>query len=173
VLNVRRRHLAESMISRGSDGTIALDLRYKNGQSHFEGPEAMRIASVVVPHVNRWGGSKDTVTRAVGEIEQVGGPERYVEQLAKRAAVLTAVRGKPHRFGRKGRMGKTGLYGLTNVDRLGLEMALHEDAERRAMQGELALLEAAWRDAEEIAAISDDLLVPNEVRSSLDRLRGA
>jgi hypothetical protein len=172
ILHVRRRHLAESMISRGSDGTIALDLRYKNGQSHFEGPEAMRIASVVVPHVNRWGGSKDTVTQAVGYIEKMGGPARYVEQLAKRAEVLTAVRGKAHRFGRKGRLGKTGLYGLANVDRLGLEMALHEDAERRAMQGELALLEAAWRDAEEIAAIADDLLVPTDVRSSLDRLRG-
>ena len=173
ILLVRRRHLAESQLSPGSDGTLALDLRYKNGQARFEGPEAMRIASMVVPAVNRFGGSRTTVAAAVGQIEQVGGPERYVEQLARRAEFLTAVRGRPHRFGRKGRPGKTGLYGLTTVDRLGLEMALHEDAERRAMAGELALLEAAWRDAEEIAGIADNLLLPNEVRSSLDRLRGA
>ena len=172
ILPVRRRHLAESTISRGSDGTLALDLRYKNGQSRFEGPEAMRIASLVVPQVNRFGGSRATVAAAVGQIEQVGGPERYVEQLARRAEVLTAVRGRPHRFGRKGRAGKTGLYGLTTIDRLGLEMALHEDAERRAMAGELALLEAAWRDAEEIAAISDDLLLPSEVNTTIEKMRG-
>jgi hypothetical protein len=172
VLPVRRRHLAESTLSRGSDGTLALDLRYKNGQSRFEGPEALRIASLVVPAVNRFGGSKRTVAAAVKQIEDFGGPERYVGQLAKSGESLTAVRGRPHRFGRKGRIGKTGLYGLTAVDRLGLEMALHEEAERRAMEGELALLEAAWRDAEEIAAIADNLLLPEKVQSSLGRLRG-
>ena len=172
VLPVRRRHLAESTLSRGSDGTLAIDLRYKNGQSRFEGPEAMRIASLVVPAVNRFGGSRERVAAAVGEIEQVGGPERYVEQLARRAEVVTAVRGRAHRFGRKGKIGSTGLYGLTPVDRLGLEMALHEEAERRAMAGELTLLELAWRDAEEIAAIADDMFLPNGVQSSLDRLRG-
>jgi hypothetical protein len=171
VLPVRRRHLAESTLSRGSDGTLAIDLRYKNGQKRFEGPEAVRIASVVVPAVNRFGGSRQTVATAVNEIEQVGGPERYVEQLARRAEVMTALRGKPHRFGRKGRIGKTGLYGLTSVDRLGLEMALHEDAERRAMEGELALLEAAWREAEEIAGIADDMFLPADVQTSLERLR--
>jgi hypothetical protein len=82
------------------------------------------------------------------------------------------VRGRPHRYGRKGRIGRTGLYGLTTVDRLALEMALHEEAERRAMQGELAELERAWRDAEEVASIADDLLVPSGVRSALERLRG-
>ena len=171
LLLVRRRHLAESQLSRGSDGTLAIDLRYKNGQSRFEGPEAMRIASLVVPAVNRFGGSRSTVADAVGQIERVGGPERYVEQLARRAETLTLVRGRQHRFGRKGRIGKTGLYGLTTIDRLGLEMALHEDAERRAMQGELALLEAAWRDAEEIAGISDNLLLPENVKMSLEKMR--
>ena len=49
--------------------------------------------------------------------------------------------------------------------RLALEMSLHEDSERRALEGELAELETAWRRAEEIAAIADDLLVPETVRS--------
>jgi hypothetical protein len=172
VLPVRRRHLAESTLAHASDGALAIELRYKNGISRFEGPEAMRVASIVIPAVNRFGGSRDTVAAAVGEIEQTGGPERYVEQLARRGHVLTAVRGRPHRYGHKGRIGRTGLYGLTTVDRLALEMALHEEAERRAMQGELAELERAWRDAEEVAAIADDLLVPSGVRAALDRMRG-
>ena len=172
VLPVRRRHLAESTLAHASDGALALELRYKNGQSRFEGPEALRVASIVMPAVNRFGGSRETVRAAVGEIEEVGGPESFVERLARRAEVATIVTGRPHRFGRKGRIGRTGLYGLTTVDRLALEMALHEETERRAMAGELALLEQAWRDAEEVAAIADDLLVPSGVRSALERLRG-
>jgi hypothetical protein len=50
-------------------------------------------------------------------------------------------------------------------------MALHEEAERRAMEGELALLEEAWKDAEEIAAIADNLLLPDNVESSFAELK--
>jgi hypothetical protein len=46
------------------------------------------------------------------------------------------------------------------VDRLALEMAAHEETERRALEGELAELEEAWREADEIAAIADALLNP-------------
>jgi len=50
-------------------------------------------------------------------------------------------------------------------------MAVNEDAERGAMEGELELLEMAWRDAEEIASVADDLLVPQETAEHLARLR--
>jgi hypothetical protein len=40
-------------------------------------------------------------------------------------------------------------------------MATHEEAERRALEGELGLLEQAWRNAEEIADIADNLLAPD------------
>ena len=55
--------------------------------------------------------------------------------------------------------------------RLALEMAVHEEQERRAMAGELAPLEQAWREAEEIAAIADDLLLPASVGEQLDQLK--
>jgi hypothetical protein len=51
-------------------------------------------------------------------------------------------------------------------------MALHESTERVAMEGELAALEAAWREAEEIATIADDLFLPAQVLSAMRRLRG-
>jgi hypothetical protein len=51
-------------------------------------------------------------------------------------------------------------------------MALHEEQERRALAGELAELERAWREAEEIAAIADDLALPGTVRERFARLRG-
>jgi hypothetical protein len=65
----------------------------------------------------------------------------------------------------------TGLFGLDSVQRLALEMALHEDAERAALEGELGELERAWREAEEIAGIADDLLVPDSLTGALDKLR--
>ena len=45
--------------------------------------------------------------------------------------------------------------------RLALEMASHEETERRALEGELKLLEHEWREAERLAAILDDLALPS------------
>jgi hypothetical protein len=36
-------------------------------------------------------------------------------------------------------------------------MAVNEENERRALEGELALLELEWKEAEEIAGIADNL----------------
>jgi hypothetical protein len=58
-----------------------------------------------------------------------------------------------------GSSSQTPLYRLPSVDRLAMEMAANEDVERRALAGELAELREAWKEAEEIAAIADDLLV--------------
>ena len=63
--------------------------------------------------------------------------------------------------------GRTGTLSL----KLALEMALHEEAERRALEGELWRLERAWKEAEEIAAISDDLLLPSEFGEFVERNR--
>src|SRR5206468_12507627 len=56
---------------------------------------------------------------------------------------------------------QTPLFRLPAVDRLALEMAANEDIERRAMRGELDALYAAWKDAEEIAGIADELFADN------------
>jgi hypothetical protein len=60
---------------------------------------------------------------------------------------------------------------LPGAYRLALEMTLHEGDERRALDGELAALEARWREAEEIAGISDNLLLPADIETELERLR--
>ena len=51
-------------------------------------------------------------------------------------------------------------------------MAAHEESERRALEGELAELATAWRDAEEIAKISDDMFLPPGIEAALARLKG-
>jgi hypothetical protein len=40
---------------------------------------------------------------------------------------------------------------------------VHEEAERRALDGELAKLAEEWKEAEEVAAIADDLFVTPSV----------
>jgi hypothetical protein len=70
-----------------------------------------------------------------------------------------------------GRAAWGALRHLAPATRLAVEMAVNEDAERGAMEGELELLEMAWRDAEEIASIADDLLVPQETDEHIARLR--
>jgi hypothetical protein len=50
-------------------------------------------------------------------------------------------------------------------------MSLHEEDERRALEGELYLLEDRWREAEEVAAISDDMFLPAGVSAMLQKLK--
>lgn len=185
LLRVRRRHLLETSIEPGENGPLAVNLRFAGGSRRFEGEQAMHVASRIVPAANRFGGSKQTVAEAVGVIEDAGSPEGFLDKLAQAGQVMTRARqGSALRARRAGPMVEftgwggmvvgrrgawrtrdwsTGLFALNQVQRLALEMALHEEAERAAMQGELAALELAWREAEEIASIADSLLVPPEV----------
>ncbi len=63
------------------------------------------------------------------------------------------------------------LQKLASATRITLEMALHEEQERRAIRGELHVLEAAWREAEEIAGIADNMFVPAETEAQLEAMR--
>jgi hypothetical protein len=60
---------------------------------------------------------------------------------------------------------------VSYVDRLALEMSVHEEAEHHALDGELRALESAWREAEEIAAIADSMFLPDSVQSRLENHR--
>src|SRR6056297_1601049 len=69
----------------GDDGQ-SLRLRLFKGKKEewFEGPEAERFASRLIPKVNRSGAKKDAVTDAVRAIEDAGHPERFVKDLVAR-----------------------------------------------------------------------------------------
>ncbi|HEY0972464.1 MAG TPA: hypothetical protein VGE02_15955 [Gemmatimonadales bacterium] len=132
------------------------------GRMVLEGAAAERAAGLLLPRINGAGASPSRVQDAVRLIEGAGGPERYFADAA----------GRTREWGREQLWGDTGaLRFLPPPVRLALEMAAHEDAERAAMEGELALLEAAWRDAEEVAAIADDLLLPGTVTTRMEELR--
>ncbi len=118
----------------------------------LEGSAAVRATGQILPRINSFGGSKPEVEQAVGMIEQVGDPARLFAAAPRLA-------------------GQTRLTRMAAKTRLALEMAAHEESERRAMQGELRALEAAWREAEEIAAIADRLLIPESIEDWIRRHR--
>ena len=130
----------------------------------FRGAEARRVAGVVVPRINRSGAKTEAVQDAVELIEEAGHPEEFL-----RAASDIDVEIKRKRL----RVRETGMVArLEQPTRLAIEMALHEEQERRALHGELKALEARWREAEEIAEISDDLLLPEGAEEKLAAWRG-
>ena len=130
----------------------------------LEGEAAVRAAGALLPLVNRNGGSAADVQRAVSLVEEAATPERL---FARAAQTLAARSGSG--FGNV--RPRTALKRVPLATRLALEMAAHEESERRALEGELYLLEEAWQQAEEIAAIADDMFLPESVDADLARLR--
>jgi hypothetical protein len=55
--------------------------------------------------------------------------------------------------------------------RLALEMTVTEEVEQRELDARGDALADVWRDEEEVGAISDDLLLPGDVRKRLDALK--
>lgn len=126
---------------------FAVDVIKRRRKARFEGEDARRVAAAVVPRINGAGGLRRTVQKAVEQIEADGHPDRFLRRVARDTD-------------RGGRGAPGSIRALPHPTKLALEMALHEEQERRALEGELWILEQAWKEAEEIAAISDSLLVP-------------
>jgi len=123
------------------------------------GDPALRVVSVLLARANAAGGSRREVQGAVRRIERAGDAERY----------FAAAEGEARKLG----WGYQEVWNMPPEIRLALEMAAHEDAERRALDGELAELERQWRAAEEIAAIADPLATPPAVEERLQQMRRA
>jgi hypothetical protein len=128
------------------------------------GEDAVRAAGALLPRLNYGGGSAGQIQSAVGIVEEGRSPEELFRRVALDLTTDSARRlGNPRR--------KTALKRVPVATRLALEMAAHEESERRALEGELEVLEEAWRQADEIAAIADDMFLPQSVDDDLARLK--
>lgn len=178
-IKVQLKHLERSrLVPAGSPGSWELHARYAKGWSSgftsgdgesivFTGDEAMEMAGRLMARANRAGGSRKTIQQAVQRIEEIGDPEEFLLEATRESERLRREKaGSDSRKLEKATAGS--LAKLPGDIRLAIEMATHEEAERRAMEGELAALEAAWRNAEEIAAIADSLLVPRQVEEYIE-----
>ena len=124
-------------------------------KERFKGEDAVRVLQAILPRANAKGGRLTTVQSAVRRIEYAGNAHRFVRRLARR-----------HQYYPAGQ-----IRALETPARLALEMALHEEQERRALEGELWRLEQAWKEAEEIAAIADSLVLPKGTSRFMARHR--
>lgn len=133
------------------------------GYTEITGDAALRVLGTILPQLNAHGGKQRVVRDAVSVINGASDTRQLLhESMARAADGVRDIGIKP---------GQSYMHALAPRDRLALEMALHQDDERRAMEGELRELEQRWRDAEEIAAIADSLTVPPEIDERLATLR--
>jgi hypothetical protein len=129
--------------------------------------------------VNRAGGSDSLVKGAVRQVEERS-PDALLLDVARESNGLWSVDGPWRREAIERGMrayeqalppNRASLARLQPAKRLAIEMALHETTEQRAVDGELSALEAAWREAEEIAGIADNLLPLPGTEDHLEGLR--
>jgi len=155
VLKLKNPDLLKTEIVPDGDGW-GLVVRKGKKEHRFEGDEAHKVAGVLVSRINRSGARRGAVQDAVRFLDQQGSPDAVLKAAARQDSVNTFK-------SRPGRLAK-----LKAPTRLAVEMALHEEQERRALEGELWRLEAAWAEAEEIAEISDNLLLPEGSEAFLE-----
>jgi len=182
---IRYRDLERVELVRPESGAAwQLVVRYDTDVLMLAGSAGLRVAGKLLAAVNGVGAPGELVDQAIHKLEDAGDPDGYFNRIvalalrtswgrnpgAPRTAVTPGAATEAERlalylttrsFWGRGGIGsepRTPLPRLPVVDRLALEMAANEDTERRALEGELAELEAAWREAEEIAEIADNLL---------------
>ena len=137
---------------------------HDHGIVDLKAQQAMQTAGQLLSHMNAHGGSAADVSHAADLITAAGDAAAFVRKTIE-------LREERWRTGNTFLNNAYGALSLAALERLALEMAVHEDAERLALQGELEALEAAWVDAEEIAAIADSLLIPDAVLQAITRVR--
>jgi len=157
VVTVRAKHVGnvELDVSGAGEGRASLVVHHDTGWTQFKDAAAIHATGVIISGANRYGAHQTRVQDAVREIEHAGDAASFLSAASRRNS---------WRHGRimslVNQYRQLGAMKLSPIERLALEMAVHEENERRALEGELAMLETAWRDAEHIAAICDDDLTP-------------
>ncbi len=129
------------------------------------GDGALAAASKLLPALNASGADRKAVASAVALVSEVPNPARLFDQYADYSGAPWV------RNPDEDETAGNALANLPHEVRLALEMATHEHAERRALEGELELLEREWKQAEEIAGIADDMFVADETRRRLSDLK--
>ena len=145
VVTVGRKHLAEARVLCGGSwgDSWGLYLPHSGGTSVLTGADAIRGAGVLLARINRFGALASQVDLAVD----------ILERHRDAATCFRWAGSRPERE-------RYRLARLPMAIRLALEMAAHEETERRILHGELAVYRRRWARAEEIAGIADGLLVP-------------
>jgi hypothetical protein len=178
-------HLRETDLAPGPiPGSWILNFRHSIGEEVLAGDQARRVLGILLTRINASGASVRTTRAASTLISKAGGPEAYLAALAVNSRVRAGnYRERRAQFRRNGSGGehepfvkgrqppvnRGALPLLSETERLALEMAVHEEEERLALEHDIRPLLAAWREAEEVAGIADGLLTPSVAPTSAGR----
>lgn len=128
--------------------------------TELRGEPALRAAAQLLPRLNRAGATRSQLDTAIKLATADEDPNKPFDRAAR----------NPHVAWRSYGAG-TVLNLVPTEIRLAFEMVSHEETERRALEGELKQLEEAWREAEEIANISDNMFLPEGISRELARIK--
>jgi hypothetical protein len=147
MMQLRARHVQHARLVSDIHADVAVVLscpRCHREGAQLNGTEAVQVLRQGLTYLNLRRGGRRRAEDAAREVDQVGGPDVLVRQIAQRALTLRSLR--PERG-------------------LALEMAVDERAE-------VEELEQQWHEAEEIAEIADGTLGTSyEVEELLRRLK--
>ena len=183
---IRYSHLKSAELVRPDrDQPWRLIVEHDTGRAMLAEGAGLRTAGKLLATLNFGVASGAEVRHAIAKLDAAGDPSGYFTRVASLAlrtswgrfpdapddgpvephsgtfAEKLALQLANRSFWGRGGTGseeQTPLFRIPAVDRLALEMAANEDTERRALHGELESLHQAWREAEELAAIADELL---------------
>ncbi len=174
---VRRGHVSRAWLQLDEEGDLGLHVpevlpaerdgnRWRAPSLLLRGGSARRVLARALVDVNAAGASGRNMKDALAALGRSPLAEDYLRETARQVVGLGMpdlglaswswgeVLGRAKGQRREARFEPPK---LSAAHALALEMALHEESERKAFEGELSALEAAWREAEEIAAIADGL----------------
>ena len=148
IMVLRARHVQSARLSRTTHQDLALLLRCPHCErvgAMLEGADAERALRHGLTYVTLKKGRriKRKAEEAASVVEGAGGPQELIAGAARAELAVSSLKG---------------------AQGLALEMAVDEQAEVRDLERE-------WRRAEEIAAISDDLLTPPAIAEELKQLK--
>jgi hypothetical protein len=197
-ITIRYAHIESAELIRPErDEPWRLRVQHDAGVATLTDSPGLRVAGKMLATLNFGAATDEDIGRAASKLDDAGDPENYfsrvaslairtswgrdpnapatnhAEPVARSFAEKLALRLATRSFWAHGGTGSqelATLHRLPTIDRLALEMAANEDFERRALTGELAALRDAWRDAEEIAAIADNLLADEALAEFKRRL---
>jgi hypothetical protein len=179
-----RHVLSAELLRPERDRTWGLRILHESGAIQLWGREGLSTLGRILAAANGSAATGAQVRSALRKLEDASDSGHYFSQIAalalrtswgrrpdasERPSVLGTLATPAERLafyltfrsfwaqGGTGSAPRLLLLRLPPVDRLALEMAATEEAERQALDGEIAVLEAEWREAEEIAAIADEL----------------
>ena len=150
-LTLRVRHLWESAYYTDRyTGELTLRVAHEGGAAHFDGTKALTAGGRLLARANWLGGAGRLVQRAVGHIDEIGDADGFLHKTAARFS----------RFHGRRMMAKYRRVGArSSAETPRRAVRTHE---RRALEGEISNLADEWKEAEEVAAIADDMFVTSD-----------